>query len=161
MVEMGRYPYTNSFGTISSADKEIVDECMELTSIKDIKDKSFLKLSDGQRQRVLLARAICQRPKVLILDEPTSFLDVKYKMEFLTTLKMLSRKMGFSVLMSLHELDMAKQIADKVICIKNDKIDRIGNVDEIFNDGYIKKLFDITSGDFDERTGTGIICHID
>ena len=56
---------------------------------------------------------------------------------------------------------MAKQIADKVICIKNDKIDRIGNVDEIFNDGYIKKLFDITSGDFDERTGTGIICHID
>ena len=82
-------------------------------------------------------------------------------MEFLTTLKMLSRKMGFSVLMSLHELDMSKQIADKVICIKNDKIDRIGNVDEIFNNGYIKKLFDITSGDFDERTGTGIICHID
>ena len=161
MVAMGRYPYTNSLGTLSFDDKEIVDECMELTSIKDIKNKSFLKLSDGQRQRVLLARAICQRPEILILDEPTSFLDVKYKMEFLTTLKNLSRKMGFSVLMSLHELDMAKQIADKVICMKGNKIDRIGNVNEIFNNGYIKELFDITSGEFDERTGTGIICHID
>lgn len=160
MVAMGRYPYTNSLGRISSTDKEIVDESMELTSITEIKDKSFLKLSDGQRQRVLLARAICQRPEILILDEPTSFLDVKYKMEFLSTLKMLSLKMGFSVLMSLHELDMVKQIADKVICMKNDMIDRTGTVDEIFKDGYIKELFEITSGDFDERTGTGIICHI-
>ncbi|MDO4187996.1 MAG: ABC transporter ATP-binding protein [Lachnospiraceae bacterium] len=159
MISLGRYPYTNSFGSLSSEDKEIVNEAMMLTDTLDLADKSFLKISDGQKQRVLLARAICQRPKLLILDEPTSFLDVKYKLEFLKTLKELSRTLGFSVLMSLHELDMAKQISDKLICIKDDRIDKIGSADDIFKDGYIKDLFGIYSGDFDEKTGLGIIWH--
>lgn len=159
MVAIGRYPYTNSYGLLSNEDKEIVREAMIVTDTIDIAERSFLKISDGQKQRVLLARAICQRPRLLILDEPTSFLDVKYKMEFLKTLKSLSQSMGFSVLMSLHELDMAKQIADKLICIKEDRIDRIGSAEEIFDGGYIKALFNITSGDFDEKTGLGVIWH--
>lgn len=159
MVAMGRYPYTNGIGMLSEGDRKIVEDSMKLTEVDGIKDREFQKISDGQKQRVLLARAICQRPKVLILDEPTSFLDVKYKMEFLKLLKSLSKKMGFSVIMSLHELDMAKQIADKIVCIKGNSIDRVGTVDEIFSKGYIKELFDITSSDFDEGTGTGIIWH--
>lgn len=159
MVAMGRYPYTNGIGMLSESDRKIVNEAMMLTNVEDIKGKDFQKISDGQKQRVLLARAICQRPEILILDEPTSFLDVKYKMDFLILLKKLSKEMGFSVLMSLHELDMAKQIADVIVCMKEDRIDRIGSVEEIFSEGYIKQLFDITSGDFDERTGTGIIWH--
>lgn len=159
MVALGRYPYTNGIGALSKEDKEIIRESMTLTDTLDISDKSFLRISDGQKQRVLLARAICQQPKLLILDEPTSFLDVKYKMEFLNTLKSLSKSMGFSVIMSLHELDMAKQIADKLICIKDNRIDKMGNAEEIFANGYIKELFSITSGDFDEQTGLGIIWH--
>lgn len=159
MVSLGRYPYTKSFGILSDEDKEIVKESMILTDTADFAEKSFLKISDGQKQRVLLARAICQRPKLLILDEPTSFLDVKYKIEFLKTLKKLSETMKFSVLMSLHELDMAKQISDKIICIKDNRVDRKGSPDEIFTDGYIKELFNITSGDFDEKTGLGVLWH--
>lgn len=159
MVAMGRYPYTNGVGSLSDEDYAIVKNAMELTNITDIAKRDFLKISDGQRQRVLLARAICQEPKLLILDEPTSFLDVKYKMEFLTLLKKLAKEKEFSVIMSLHELDMAKQIADKLICIKEDRIDKIGTVDDIFSEGYIKNLFDISSGDFDEKTGTGVIWH--
>ena len=159
MVSLGRYPYTNGLGSLSAEDREIINESMTLTDTLKIADKSFTKISDGQKQRVLLARAICQRPKLLILDEPTSFLDVRYKLEFLKTLKDLSGTMGFSVLMSLHELDMAKQLADKLICIKDNKIDRIGNKEEIFSKGYIKELFSITSGDFDEDTGLGVLWH--
>lgn len=159
MVAMGRYPYTNGVGSLSDEDYAIVKNAMELTNITDIAKRDFLKISDGQRQRVLLARAICQEPKLLILDEPTSFLDVKYKMEFLTLLKKLAKEKEFSVIMSLHELDMARQIADKLICIKEDRIDKIGTVDDIFSEGYIKTLFDISSGDFDEKTGTGVIWH--
>ena len=159
MVSLGRYPYTNSYGLLSDEDKEIVKESMIVTDTIDLAEKSFLKISDGQKQRVLLARAICQRPKLLILDEPTSFLDVKYKMEFLKTLKDLSKSMKFSVLMSLHELDMAKQISDRLICIKDESIDRIGTAEEIFSDGYIKELFGINLGDFDEKTGLGVIWH--
>lgn len=159
MVAMGRYPYTNGIGMLSDEDRKIIAEAMTLTDVENLKEKDFQKISDGQKQRVLLARAICQRPEILILDEPTSFLDVKYKMDFLKLLKKLSRKMGFSVIMSLHELDMARQIADKIVCMKDDKIDKTGTVEEIFTNGYIKDLFDITAGDFDEKTGTGIIWH--
>lgn len=159
MVSMGRYPYTNGIGHLAEDDRKIVRDAMEMTNVLDIADKNFLKISDGQKQRVLLARAICQRPRLLVLDEPTSFLDVKYKMEFLKLLKTLSKEFGFSVIMSLHELDMAKQISDKIICLKDDRVDRIGSAEEIFANGYIKELFDIESGDFDEKTGLGIIWH--
>lgn len=157
MVAMGRYPYTNGIGSLSSEDKKIVLESMELTGVADLAKRNFLKISDGQRQRVLLGRAICQKPKLLILDEPTSFLDVKYKMEFLKLLKTLSTEMGFSVLISLHELDMAKQIADKLICLKGTGIDKVGTPEEVFSEGYIKELFDIKNGDFDESTGLGVL----
>ncbi|MDO4966017.1 MAG: ABC transporter ATP-binding protein [Lachnospiraceae bacterium] len=153
MVSMGRYPFTGRLGKLSKSDEDIVLKCMELTDTVSISEKDFTKISDGQRQRVLLARAICQEPKLLLLDEPTSFLDVKYKIEFLQLLRKLSSDMGFAVIVSLHELDMAKQISDKIICFKDDKVDRIGTPSEIFSGGYIKSLFDITSGDFDETTG--------
>jgi len=159
MVAMGRYPYTNGIGSLNSDDVTVVESAMEMTGTIDIRNRNFLKISDGQKQRVLLARAICQEPKLLVLDEPTSFLDVKYKMEFLRLLKKLSSEMGFAVVMSLHELDMARQIADTVICMKDDHVDKVGRVDEIFSDGYIKELFKIENGDFDESTGLGILWH--
>lgn len=157
MIAMGRFPYTNSFGSLSDVDKKVIDEVTEMTNTTNLLDKQFNKLSDGQRQRVLLARALCQSPKLLILDEPTSFLDIKYKLELLTLLKELACKMDFAVLLSLHELDMAKQVSDRLICLKDGFIDRIGTKETIFTDGYVKSLFDIKEGDFDENTGLGIL----
>lgn len=157
MIAMGRFPYTNSFGSLSDVDKKVIDEVTEMTNTTNLLDKQFNKLSDGQRQRVLLARALCQSPKLLILDEPTSFLDIKYKLELLTLLRELACKMDFAVLLSLHELDMAKQVSDRLICLKDGFIDRIGTKETIFTDGYVKSLFDIKEGDFDENTGLGIL----
>lgn len=82
VVATGRYPYTGRFGVLSDEDKKAVDEAMELVNVSQIKDKNFTKISDGQRQRVMLSRAICQQPEIIVLDEPTSYLDIKYKLEF-------------------------------------------------------------------------------
>ncbi len=106
-------------------------------------DKSFARISDGQRQRIMLARALCQQPKVMLLDEPTSFLDIRYKIEFLSILQRLCKEEGLTVIMSLHEVDIAQRISDRIACVKGDRIDRFGTPDEVFTEGYITELFDI------------------
>ena len=92
VVATGRYPYTGRFGILTEEDKEKVAEAMELIQIEEIRDKRFKEVSDGQRQRVMLARAICQEPQLVVLDEPTSYLDVKHKLEFLSTLQRMKKE---------------------------------------------------------------------
>ena len=84
VVATGRYPYTGKFGILSDTDRQAVAEAMEPVHVTTLKNKDFSKISDGQRQRVMLARAICQEPEIIILDEPTSYLDIKYKLDFLS-----------------------------------------------------------------------------
>lgn len=101
----------------------------------------------------MLARALCQQPDVIVLDEPTSFLDIRYKLEFLSILQEMSRKRNLTVLMSLHELDLAGRISDKIACVQGDRIDRFGTPEEIFTQGYIPQLYQMTTGSYDELTG--------
>ena len=150
VVSTGRYPYTGRFGVLSDEDKKAVDEAMELVNVSQIKDKDFTKISDGQRQRVMLSRAICQQPEIIVLDEPTSYLDIKYKLEFLSILQRLKRRKNLTVIMSLHELDMAKRVSDHILCIDGRYVDRYGTPEEVFTDQYVSGLFGITAGSFDE-----------
>lgn len=149
----GRYPYTGRFGRLSARDKRAVEEAMELVGVSELADVDFTKISDGQRQRVMLARAISQEPEILVLDEPTSFLDIRYKLEFLSALQQLSREKGLTVIMSLHEIDLAQRISHKIACIRGDKLDRLGSPEEVFTQGYIRELFHVTDGGCEERTG--------
>lgn len=143
VVAMGRYPYTGRMGVLTEEDKKIVEEIIKEAALADIAECYFDELSDGQRQRVMLARALCQQPKVLILDEPTSFLDIRYKIEILSQIKERVKNHGLAVILSLHELDLAAQISDKVLCIKGNKVDRYGSVKEILTDEYINELFEV------------------
>lgn len=154
VVATGRYPYTGRFGILSKEDWAITKEAMELVHVTEIKDKDFTQISDGQRQRVMLARAICQEPEIIILDEPTSYLDVKYKLEFLSILQEMRREKGLTVIMSLHELELAARISDKILCVNGEYVDRLGKPEEIFVPGYIAGLFSISAGSFDEENGS-------
>lgn len=153
VVATGRYPYTGKFGVLTDEDKRIVRESMELVRITELADRDFTQTSDGQKQRVMLARALCQQPEILVLDEPTSFLDIRYKVEFLSIIQKMSRERGLSVIMSLHELDLAERISDKIACVRGDCIDRFGTPEEIFTEGYIPTLYELTAGTYDELTG--------
>ena len=153
VVATGRYPYTGRFGVLSAKDHEAVQEAMEAVHVLEFKDRDFARISDGQRQRILLARAICQEPEIIILDEPTSFLDIRHKLELLAILKKMVLEKQMTVIMSLHELDLAQKISDQVICVHGDHIEKYGAPEEIFTSDYIRKLYGITRGSYNAEFG--------
>lgn len=153
IVSTGRYPYTGTLGILSDHDREKVREAMEMVHATDLKDRDFTAISDGQRQRILLARAICQEPEVIILDEPTSFLDIRHKLELLNILKTMVLKNNLAVIMSLHELDLAQKISDTVVCVHGNQIEKYGPPEEIFTDEYIHHLYGVTDGSYNAHFG--------
>lgn len=154
VVATGRYPYTGQFGILSKEDHDKVREAMELVHVSDIGNRDFTKISDGQKQRIMLARAICQEPEIIILDEPTSYLDVKYKLEFLSVLQEMKKKKDLTVIMSLHELELAQRVSDRILCVNGKYVERFGEPEEIFTQGYIRSLFAIETGSFDESNSS-------
>lgn len=153
IVATGRYPYTGKFGILSKEDRKVIGEAMELVHMTELRNQDFMKISDGQHQRVMLARAICQEPEIILLDEPTSYLDVKYKLEFMTILQEMTRTKKLSVIMSLHELDLAERISDRILCVHENYVEKFGPPEEIFVPGYISHLFEMTAGSFEEGSG--------
>ena len=154
IVATGRYPYTGRLGILSPEDERQVDAAMEAVRAADIAGRDFNAISDGQRQRILLARAICQQPELIILDEPTSFLDVRHKLQLLSILRDMARKGGITVIMSLHEIDLAQKISDKIICVKGDRIARFGTPEEVFDGDFIRELYGIDRGSYDPLFGS-------
>ena len=150
----GRYPYTGRLGLLSKEDRGIVDAALETVHATDFADRPFSAISDGQRQRILLARAIAQQPEIIVLDEPTSFLDVKHKLELLDILKRMVRENNVAVIVSLHELDLAEKISDRVVCVANNRIDRCDTPENIFTDEYIAALYGIERGSFNALFGS-------
>ncbi len=153
VVAAGRYPYTGRLGILGQEDREKVEEALDMVGARELAGLDFDCLSDGQRQRILLARAICQEPELIVLDEPTSYLDIRYKLELLTILKRLVEKKQVAVLMSLHELDLALRISDFVVCVNGKEVERMGPPEEILTSDYVKKLYGITVGSYHAELG--------
>ena len=154
VVAMGRYPYTGRLGILTAKDEEIVEEAMETVHALELGNCNFNEISDGQRQRILLARAICQEPEVMILDEPTSFLDVKHKLELLSILERMVREKHITVIMSLHEIELAQKVSDKVMCVKGETITHYGQPEDVFTEPIIRELYEIENGYFDPLFGS-------
>lgn len=154
VAAMGRYPHTGRFGTLSEADRKIVQDALLMVHAEELADRDFARISDGQRQRILLARAICQNPQVILLDEPTSFLDIRHKMELLTILKTLVTERQVAVLMSMHELDLAQKVSDYIVCVGENKIWKCGTPEEIFTAENMEVLFDIPKESYQAEYGS-------
>ena len=154
IVATGRYPYTGTLGILSAEDKAKVKKSMETVHAWDLKDRDFTAISDGQRQRILLARAICQEPEIIVLDEPTSYLDIRYKLELLDILKRMAKEKGITVLMSLHEIDLAQKCADRIVCVRGEEIMAYGTPEEVFYEETIEKLYDLDNGSYNPLSGS-------
>ena len=154
VVAMGRYPYTNALGHLTARDREIVAQAMERVHALDLAEQDFTTLSDGQRQRIMLARALCQEPEVLILDEPTAYLDIRHKIELLDILREMAHERGITVIMSLHEIDLATKISDYLLCVKGDTIEAFGPPEDILAEGVIERLYDIQRGSYNLLFGS-------
>jgi iron complex transport system ATP-binding protein len=120
-----------------------VEEALSLMHLSELSQRPFAQLSDGQRQRLMVARALCQEPEVLILDEPTSYLDIRYKLELLELLNTLAREKQLAIVLSLHELELAEKISDALVCIHAGRAERIGTPEELFAGDYLPRLYGI------------------
>ena len=145
VARSGRYPYTGRLGILSARDKEAVENAMRRLQVADLRERRFRELSDGQRQRVLLARALCQEPDVLVMDEPTSFLDLRYQLELRELLRDLVAGGNMAVILSTHELQFARRVSDAVVCVRDGIADRIGPPD-ILTPEYVERLYNIPPG---------------
>ncbi len=156
VTAMGRYPYTGRLGILSDTDEQKVEAALAAVHAQHLSDRPFDAVSDGERQRILLARAICQEPKIIVLDEPTSYLDIRHKLELLSILHRMSREQGITVVMSLHEIDLAMKISDRIICVRGEEIFACGKPSEILDDETVRKLYDLDPelGRFDAKTGS-------
>ena len=144
MASAGRYPYTGRLGVLSAEDKRQVHAALALVGAEALAGRDFNRISDGQRQRILLARAICQQPELILLDEPTSFLDIKGKAELLAILKSLARDKKMAVILSLHELELAQKISDKVVCVSAAGVSDVMTPEKAFARENICKIYALT-----------------
>ena len=153
IVSTGRYPYTGRLGLLRAEDRTIVENALAQVHAGELAELPFAQVSDGQRQRVLLARALCQQPDVILLDEPTSFLDIHHKLELLDILKTLVRQQGLAVVMSLHELDLAQRVSDTVVCVEKSGALRMGPPEQIFTEENIRALYGLTQESYNPLFG--------
>ena len=154
IVATGRYPYTGRLGILSHEDEDKVDKALAMVNAQELGNRDFNAISDGQKQRILLARAICQEPEIIILDEPTSFLDIRYKLELLSILGRMAKQNDITIIMTLHEIDLAQKISDKIVCVSGDHVTRYGSPQEVFKEEVIRDLYNIDNGFFDPMFGS-------
>ncbi len=114
LVELGRYPHTNWLGKLNSSDRQVVESALDLTSLQTLRNRDLDELSDGERQRAMIARTLAQDTRILILDEPTAFLDLSHRYEIIDLLGNLARDHGKTVIYSTHDLQIALRQADKI-----------------------------------------------
>ena len=145
LVGYGRHPYLKPGGRMSPADREIVEQALRDTHMDHLADRSMSTLSGGEQQRAWIAMTICQEPEILILDEPTTFLDVSHQMEILETVRQLNIERGITVVMVLHDLNLAARYSDALFAIKDGVIYRDGPPDEVMTQTFIYQIFGVES----------------
>ena len=143
LVYCGRYPYQNWWKNTAKEDREIVDNALSITKTDHLRHQLIPSLSGGERQRVWIAMALAQEPKLLVLDEPTTYLDINHQLEIMELLKRLNKEQGLTVLMVLHDLTQAVQYSDYMAVIKAGRLIAAGDTKDITSDTLFKEVFSV------------------
>lgn len=152
IVSLGRSPYTNAIGTLSDDDRTIIQEAIDTMSIAHLASKNFADTSDGEKQKTLVARAIAQQTPILLLDEPTSNLDLPAKMELMAAMKLWKTQEKKTIIYTTHDPSLALQIADVFWLIDGDEMNQY-TVDQVKSEGLLAKVFAGKGYHFDAETG--------
>lgn len=143
LVSYGRTPHMKMMQGKSEEDDRLVEWAMEVTNITKYRDREVGKLSGGQRQRVWIAMALAQNTKILFLDEPTTYLDIRYQVEILELVKKLNREFGITIIMVLHDINQAIYFSDKVIGLKGGLVEILGKPNDVITTESIETLYGI------------------
>jgi len=153
LVALGRHPYTNWSGRLAPADEAVICWALEMVGAADLASRSVSELSDGERQKVMVARALAQEPQVIVLDEPTAYLDLPHRVELMRILRDLVRKTGHAVLLSTHDLDLALRSADKIWLLCDQGTLYTGGPEDLVLNGAFESAFNGAGITFDRGSG--------
>ncbi|WP_085992667.1 adenosylcobinamide amidohydrolase [Oceanobacillus senegalensis] len=144
IISLGRYPHQKGIlKQLSKTDWRIIEDVMDRMMVSQYRHTQFRLISGGEKQRVLLAKALAQEPEILLLDEPTNHLDIKHTFEMLDLLKEQQRKMGLTVFAILHDLNVASLYADRIAILEKGKLVGVGNVDSLRNEELLRKVYEV------------------
>lgn len=147
VVAAGRYPYTGMFGKLSDNDEKEIKVSLELVGVNNLIDRVFNTLSDGEKQKVMIAKAIAQNTPIIMLDEPTAFLDYPSKIELFSLLKKLAKEQKKAILFSSHDLELLLRYTDNIWIIANNEPFAAGQSSELLESGVIKRYFKLKDAD--------------
>lgn len=154
VISLGRYPYTGFFGRLRDEDHRIVEQSAALTGVEDMLSMDIGSLSDGERQKVFIAKSLSQQTPLIILDEPTAFLDVKSRIEIMGLLHNLARSEGKSILISTHDMDVALKLSDRIWTLRKGAGILCGQTEDMVLGGAMSDLFDGGAVSFDINRAT-------
>lgn len=143
LISYGRYPYQKGLGKLKEEDKRIIAWAMRATNLEELKFQTVDSLSGGQRQRVWIAMALAQETDVILLDEPTTYLDMAYQLEVLELLDELNKEHGCTIIMVLHDLNLASKFADFMVAMGDGKIIKAGTTEEVMTKPVLKEVYQI------------------
>jgi len=151
IVGLGRSPYTGFWGTLSEEDYKIVDESLHQAGIEALSSRYVDTLSDGERQKVMIAKALAQQTPIIFLDEPTAFLDFPSKVEVMQQLRRLARTMQKTIFMSTHDLELALQVADRIWLMERERLN-VGTPRQLADDGTLSRFVERSGIEFDRQS---------
>jgi iron complex transport system ATP-binding protein len=141
VVLMGRAPHLGRWRFEGDEDHRISQEAMEMTDTLGLAARDMESLSGGERQRVLIARALAQEPRLMLLDEPTAFLDIRHQVDFFDRIRSLNRDRGLTVIAVTHDINLAAHYCDRIILLKNGRIEAAGPVDAVITEEHIRETY--------------------
>jgi iron complex transport system ATP-binding protein len=153
VVMLGRHPHTGFMGKPTEKDSRQVIEALKMVNAEDIAQRYFTELSDGEKQKTLLARALAQEPQLIVLDEPTSHLDARHRIEVMLILRQLTHEKGVTVIASLHDIDLAMKACDVALLVKDEHVLACGTPEDVLKEELIAQLYGMDKATFSGYLG--------